>query len=119
MRPAVGLPALVSAVDCRGIVIEAKTKRHPAALGNGIAGDSARVTLPPEELGAARQLHVAGETVIAHVTGQEHFEPGEPMRLTIDPADVQLFDAGTGKRLAERPDATAARPRQRRAFASA
>jgi sn-glycerol 3-phosphate transport system ATP-binding protein len=74
-----------------------------------------------EELGAARLLHgaVAGETVIAHVAGREHFEPGERMRLTVDPADVQLFDAATGKRLAERIDGRAQRAAQRRAFASA
>ena len=74
-----------------------------------------------EELGAARLLHgaVAGETVIAHVGGHEHFEPGERMRLGVDPGNVQLFAAATGKRLAERVDGRAMRPAQRRAFASA
>jgi sn-glycerol 3-phosphate transport system ATP-binding protein len=72
-----------------------------------------------EELGAARLLHgaVAGETVIAHVGGHEPFEPGERMRLAVDPADVQLFDAATGKRLAERVEGRAMRPEQKRAFA--
>jgi sn-glycerol 3-phosphate transport system ATP-binding protein len=74
-----------------------------------------------EEMGAAQLLHgaVAGETVIAHVTGHEHFEAGEPMRLAVEPKDVQLFDAATGRRLAERPDILLARPRGSRALTPA
>jgi len=72
-----------------------------------------------EELGAARLLHgaVAGETVIAHVAGHEHFEPGDQMRLTIDAGDVQLFSAATGGRLAERVEARPTSPARRPALA--
>jgi hypothetical protein len=41
------------------------------------------------------------------------------MRLAVDPADVQLFDAASGRRLAERFDTSLARPKARRALASA
>jgi hypothetical protein len=62
---------------------------------------------------------MAGETVIAHVGGGEHFEPGEPMRLTVDAGDVQLFDTATGRRLTEPVEARAARPARPRAPAAA
>ena len=60
-----------------------------------------------EELGAARQLHclVAGESVIAQVTGHAAFEMGEPVSLHVQPAALQLFDAQTGRRLPQRPAA--------------
>jgi sn-glycerol 3-phosphate transport system ATP-binding protein len=74
-----------------------------------------------EELGAARLLHgsVAGETVIAHVSGHEHFEPGETMRLAVDPADVQLFASDTGKRLPESLEFRSAHLRRPRTLVSA
>lgn len=55
-----------------------------------------------EELGSARLVHCTfgDHSAIAHVAGASHFEPGEPVRFAIDPADVQLFDATAGRRLA-------------------
>lgn len=55
-----------------------------------------------EELGAAQLIHatIAGETVIAHVSGATRLNGGEPVSFVIDPAQVQLFDASTGRRLA-------------------
>ncbi|BCH23961.1 ABC transporter ATP-binding protein [Mesorhizobium sp. L-8-3] len=55
-----------------------------------------------EELGAAQLIHgtFAGETVVAHLSGSNHFSPGDPLSFRVAPSDVQLFDAETGHRLA-------------------
>ena len=84
---------------------------------NGLAGEFDFA----EELGAARLLHgsVAGESVIAHVSGHEHFEPGETLKLSVEPADVQLFDIKTGRRLPESLEARTMRVPPRRALAPA
>lgn len=54
-----------------------------------------------EELGAARLLHctIAGGAVAAHVADSEDRAPGDRIIIEVDPADVQLFDAGSGRRL--------------------
>ena len=55
-----------------------------------------------EELGAAQLIHgtFAGETVVAHLSGSNHFAPGDPLAFRVDPSDIQLFDTETGHRLA-------------------
>ncbi len=66
-----------------------------------------------EELGAAQLIHatIAGETAIAHVAGATRLAGGEPVSFVVDPAQVQLFDASTGRRLSgENGPAEAVRP---------
>jgi sn-glycerol 3-phosphate transport system ATP-binding protein len=66
-----------------------------------------------EELGAARLIHtlVGNQSVVVQVAGDERLLPGAPIHMIIDPADVQLFDADSGRRLAERGAAVvSARP---------
>jgi sn-glycerol 3-phosphate transport system ATP-binding protein len=55
-----------------------------------------------EELGSARLVHgtVGDQMVVAHVDGHLHFEPGDPVQFKIEPSEVHLFDAATGRRLA-------------------
>jgi sn-glycerol 3-phosphate transport system ATP-binding protein len=64
-----------------------------------------------EELGAAQLVHgsFAGESAIAHLTDAGHLSPGDPLSFRVDPADVQLFDADTGRRLPGETNAKAAR----------
>ncbi len=54
-----------------------------------------------EELGAAQLIHatIAGETAIAHIAGATRLAGGDPVSFVVDPAQVQLFDASTGRRL--------------------
>jgi sn-glycerol 3-phosphate transport system ATP-binding protein len=61
-----------------------------------------------EEMGSAQLVHVelGGDTVISHVRGGQGFAPRAGLRLEIDPADVHLYDKSTGRRLAERVDAS-------------
>jgi sn-glycerol 3-phosphate transport system ATP-binding protein len=54
-----------------------------------------------EELGAARLLHgaFAGQQAVAHVAAHDDIEAGDPVSFLVDPADLHLFDAESGKRL--------------------
>jgi len=63
-----------------------------------------------EELGAAQLIHatIGGETAIAHVAGATRLAGGDPVSFVVDPAQVQLFDASTGRRLAGENMAVAA-----------
>ena len=74
-----------------------------------------------EELGAAQLIHatIAGETVIAHVSGATRLNGGEPVSFVVDPAQVQLFDVSTGRRLAGENGPAAAAVSGVRAMASA
>ncbi len=56
-----------------------------------------------EELGSARLVHgiFAGKPLVIHVSGHRPFGPGEALSVRIDPADIHLFDAESGRRLAE------------------
>jgi sn-glycerol 3-phosphate transport system ATP-binding protein len=56
-----------------------------------------------EDLGSARLLHcsVDGQTAVAHVAAQEPPRAGAELRFHVDAADVHLFSADGGRRLAE------------------
>ena len=57
-----------------------------------------------EDLGAARLFHgsVDGQTVIAHVAGRRPPSVGDELGFGIGAADLHLFAADTGRRLAEK-----------------
>ncbi|MEO3388382.1 sn-glycerol-3-phosphate ABC transporter ATP-binding protein UgpC [Mesorhizobium sp. CAU 1741] len=59
-----------------------------------------------EELGAARLVHglFGGHTLIAHMAGSRSFAVGEALSFVVDPSDVHLFDADSGRRLSETVD---------------
>jgi sn-glycerol 3-phosphate transport system ATP-binding protein len=56
-----------------------------------------------EELGSAKLLHSSfvGQTLVAHASTQAQLCASDPFPFSVDPADVQLFDADTGHRLKE------------------
>ena len=56
-----------------------------------------------EELGSGKLMHCnfSGHTLIAHAFGDRSFQQGEAVSFQIGPSAVHLFDAETGKRLAE------------------
>ena len=61
---------------------------------------SARL-LYAEDLGAARLLHCAvgdGELIV-HTPNETRGRPGDTLRLAVDPANLHLFDAESGRRL--------------------
>ena len=67
---------------------------------NGKALLSARL-LYAEDLGAARLLHCAvgdGELIV-HTPDETGDRPGDTLRLAVDPANLHLFDAESGRRL--------------------
>jgi sn-glycerol 3-phosphate transport system ATP-binding protein len=57
-----------------------------------------------EEHGGTRQLHgtLAGAAVVVQVADDTHPNPGDVLSFAVEPGDVQLFDAASGARLAER-----------------
>ncbi|MGD9863761.1 MAG: ABC transporter ATP-binding protein [Pseudodonghicola sp.] len=81
------------------------------AIGLAPGGLSARLELA-EDLGAGQLLHasLAGDPVVIHHTDGVAQGPG--LSLHLAPQDIQLFDAETGQRLAEREVAPAAAPKE-------
>lgn len=56
-----------------------------------------------EELGIAKLLHgsFGGQAMIVHVATRADLQPGQPFFFSVDPGDIQLFDADSGRRLEE------------------
>ena len=54
-----------------------------------------------EELGATRLLHatLAGQSIIVACADDRHIANGQNTQIFIEPHDVQIFDAATGRRL--------------------
>ncbi len=54
-----------------------------------------------EELGATRLLHatLAGQSIVVACADDRHIANGQNTQIFIEPHDVQLFDAATGRRL--------------------
>ncbi len=57
-----------------------------------------------EELGSARLVHgtFAGKSLIAHVADGRVRMPGDLLTFAVNPSDIHLFDADSGRRLEER-----------------
>jgi sn-glycerol 3-phosphate transport system ATP-binding protein len=73
------------------------------ALRPGADGDLAVLVDFAEELGPSRLVHatIAGETVMVEVPTGHPARPGAMLPVSVEPAAVALFDAATGRRIAE------------------
>jgi ABC-type sugar transport system ATPase subunit len=93
-------PTLAPALD-----MPAEAGIRPEALRLAATGLPARVT-HAEYLGADTILACeAGDGVrlLARLPGRTTLAPGALVHLAADPADIHLFDAATGRRLAATP----------------
>ncbi len=91
--------------------LERRLVGHDVTLG--IRAEAARLVAPDapgalpatvdfvEELGAGRVVHtdLDGLSFAVAVTDQVALEPGTPVGIAVDPADIHLFDARSGIRL--------------------
>ena len=72
-----------------------------AVVADGGAGLLSARLLYAEDLGASRLLHcaVGDDELVVHTQDETGNRPGEMLRLAADPANLHLFDAGSGRRL--------------------